>query len=70
MAVQFWHDTMHNSYVSPCKILLWSSFPADPPKNFALGSYFISTMKAVPIACAYLAWLQQLQSGFPALGNN
>lgn len=34
MAMGFWHDTTHNSYVSPCKIPLCSSFPADPPKKF------------------------------------
>lgn len=37
MAMKFWHDTMHNSYVSPCKIPLWSSFPADPPKILLLA---------------------------------
>lgn len=34
MAMGFWHDTTHNSYVSLCKIPLCSSFPADPPKKF------------------------------------
>lgn len=66
----FWHDTMHNSYVSPCKIPLYSSFPADPPKKFCSWLPFCKYNEVDANSLWLSSLVQQLWSVFPTLGNN